>query len=123
MPDRTVTLTTLDHGEITLPEPSWCAGHEDVPQYRTDVAHEGREQPLYLPTPDGPAVLLTVALEQRPYTATALGTSPFVNVGFSGDWHPTGPAGLDAMASALVDQAAVLRAFARQLSAALGGER
>jgi hypothetical protein len=120
---RTVTLPTLDHGEITLPEPSWCIGHEDVPQYRTDIAHEGREQALCLPTQDGPAVLLTAAMEQRPYTATALGTSPFVNVGFGGDWHPTGPAGLDAMANALVDQAAVLRTLARQLAAALGGER
>ena len=38
----TVTLQTLDHGEITIPEPTWCQGHdgEQVVQ-RVDVTHVG----------------------------------------------------------------------------------
>jgi hypothetical protein len=40
--DGTVTLDTLDHGRITIPEPSWCDGHdgEDV-VHRQDIGHAG----------------------------------------------------------------------------------
>lgn len=40
--DGTVTLQTLDHGEITISEPRWCTGHdgEQIVQ-RVDVAHVG----------------------------------------------------------------------------------
>lgn len=38
----TVTLTTLDHGRITIDEPAWCGGHdgEQIVQ-RVDVTHVG----------------------------------------------------------------------------------
>ncbi|MGW3646674.1 DUF6907 domain-containing protein [Streptomyces sp. NPDC000878] len=37
---RTVTVPTLDHGEITIPEPAWCAGHEGQPAgCRSDFLH------------------------------------------------------------------------------------
>lgn len=36
----TVTLTTLDHGDVTLPEPEWCAGHDTYePVHRCDILH------------------------------------------------------------------------------------
>ncbi|MGW0647872.1 DUF6907 domain-containing protein [Streptomyces umbrinus] len=36
----TVTLETLDHGVITLPDPAWCAGHGWQPNpYLADVTH------------------------------------------------------------------------------------
>ncbi|MEV0639020.1 hypothetical protein AB0I77_29570 [Streptomyces sp. NPDC050619] len=40
--DGTVTLDTLDHGRITIPEPTWCTGHdgEQIVQ-RIDIAHVG----------------------------------------------------------------------------------
>jgi hypothetical protein len=40
--DGTVTLQTLDHGEITIGEPRWCTGHdgEQIVQ-RVDVTHVG----------------------------------------------------------------------------------
>jgi len=40
--DGSVTLTTLDHGEITIAEPEWCTGHdgEQIVQ-RVDVTHVG----------------------------------------------------------------------------------
>lgn len=38
---RTVTVETVDHGEITIGEPSWCVGHDDEPiGYRADVTHK-----------------------------------------------------------------------------------
>lgn len=42
---RTVTLPTLDHGNVTMPEPSWCRGHADhrPDTYRVDLDHKGVE--------------------------------------------------------------------------------
>jgi hypothetical protein len=40
---RTVTLATADHGPVTLPEPSWCSGHQhhDPETLRVDLIHAG----------------------------------------------------------------------------------
>lgn len=44
---RTVTLVTSDHGDVTIPEPSWCAGHADhVPGHRADILHLGPDVTL-----------------------------------------------------------------------------
>jgi hypothetical protein len=40
--DGTVTVQTLDHGEVTVPEPAWCLGHDDeYVGYLADVTHNG----------------------------------------------------------------------------------
>ncbi|MFJ2949137.1 DUF6907 domain-containing protein [Streptomyces sp. NPDC087226] len=40
--DRTVILNTLDHGEVTVPEPAWCIGHDDdLVGYLADITHNG----------------------------------------------------------------------------------
>ncbi|GGV86804.1 hypothetical protein GCM10010294_67900 [Streptomyces griseoloalbus] len=40
--DRTVILDTVDHGEVTVPEPAWCVGHDDdLVGYLADVTHNG----------------------------------------------------------------------------------
>ena len=40
--DRTVVLDTLDHGEVTVPEPAWCIGHDDeLVGYLADIGHNG----------------------------------------------------------------------------------
>ncbi|MGV9242635.1 DUF6907 domain-containing protein [Streptomyces sp. NPDC003710] len=37
---RTATVRTLDHGEITIPEPAWCIGHHWQPKpARADITH------------------------------------------------------------------------------------
>lgn len=47
MHDRTVTLPTIDHGDVTLPEPSWCAGHMTAPgDLRADILHQGPDVAL-----------------------------------------------------------------------------
>jgi hypothetical protein len=118
---RTVTLPTLDHGEVTLPEPSWCAGHETHPQYRVDIIHVGPDEPLALPTRRGPVTHLTTALEVRPYACDPFLQQPFVGVEIGGDWYPTGLPGLEAMADRLEAHAEVLRERARQLAVLLAG--
>ncbi|WP_328746353.1 hypothetical protein OHT57_12580 [Streptomyces sp. NBC_00285] len=38
--DGTVTLDTVDHGEVTVPEPAWCIGHSWQPNpHRADITH------------------------------------------------------------------------------------
>lgn len=37
---RTVTINTIDHGTVDLPEPTWCTGHGWQPNpYLADVTH------------------------------------------------------------------------------------
>lgn len=40
--DGTVILHTLDVGEVTVPEPAWCRGHDDdTVGYLADITHDG----------------------------------------------------------------------------------
>ncbi|GGV77482.1 hypothetical protein GCM10010294_45080 [Streptomyces griseoloalbus] len=44
---RSITLPTIDHGPVTLPEPSWCIGHAgDLPEHRADILHRGPDVSL-----------------------------------------------------------------------------
>lgn len=120
---RTITLPTADHGDVTLTCPAWCSGHPDhrPDSYRIDLFHESREQLLDLPVRGGSVELLAVAFEQRPFVEAWPGTTPFVNVGFSGDYHPVRVDGLEAMADALEQHATTLREYAHQLAVLLAG--
>jgi hypothetical protein len=108
---------------LTVRCPAWCVGHEDAPQYRTDISHVGPDEPLTLPTRRGPVTHLVTALEIRPYSDDPFVQSVFVNVGIGGDWYPTGLAGLEAMADQLEAHAEVLRDRARRLAVLLGGDQ
>ncbi|MEV4865614.1 DUF6907 domain-containing protein [Streptomyces ossamyceticus] len=118
---RTVTVPTSDRGEVTLVCPTWCVGEHEPDGYRTDLFHESAEQQLTLPVRGGTVELLAVAFESRPFTEGWTGTTPFVNVGFSGDYHPVRVDGLEAMADALEQHAATLREYAHQLAVLLAG--
>lgn len=40
--DGTVTLNTVDQGQVTIPEPAWCTGHDDdIVGHLADVTHNG----------------------------------------------------------------------------------
>ncbi|MBL3670252.1 hypothetical protein JL475_30610 [Streptomyces sp. M2CJ-2] len=40
--DRVVVLDTLDSGEVTVPEPAFCIGHDDdTVGYLADITHNG----------------------------------------------------------------------------------
>lgn len=118
--ERTVTLPTHDHGDVTLPEPSWCVGHPNPrAQYRTDLTHYGPEHRL---TFNGHE-LFRLMLAQAPLSERASrDLAAFVEQSdFSADLDP---AGLYDLAAALDHAADELRAFADQLVAILaGGDR
>lgn len=40
--DRSVILDTVDRGEVTVPEPAWCIGHDNERVgHFTDITHNG----------------------------------------------------------------------------------
>ena len=114
MSARTVTVSTADHGDVTIPEPSWCLGKHPWESYREDIAHQGAQIEAFIETPcHGRVSMLAAALVQRPFSPT----DPHVRVSLDmdGDWHDLDACALDAAAAAFVDYAAVLRRLARQL--------
>jgi hypothetical protein len=116
---RTVTLPTLDSGNVTLDEPSWCVGHADhrPDTYRVDLAHKGPEHLLRY---QGEA-LWTAFLGQAP-CATApehRGIGLYVEQGSYA--HTLDPTGLYDFAATLDAHADRLRDLADQLAALLAG--
>ncbi|MFI5859171.1 DUF6907 domain-containing protein [Streptomyces parvulus] len=66
--EPTVTLATTDHGDVTLPEPSWCAGHTDHrPEARSDLGHAGPDVVLKFRG----RVLAEACLDQAPLAEVA----------------------------------------------------
>lgn len=121
MTERTVTLQTLDHGPVTVREPSWCRGHQDhdPETARVDLMHVG---PSVECTFLGIQVF-TAELVASPYASTSLprlgGRTPGVSV------HPLSrtldPVDLYNLAAALDRYADRLRDLADQLAALLDG--
>ncbi|MEU3413760.1 hypothetical protein ABZ760_21235 [Streptomyces sp. NPDC006658] len=119
MTNRTVTLPTIDHGAITLPEPTWCAGHthHDPNSLRADLIHAGPTiQCGFLGRP-----LLAAEIVQSPYATTNTprlgGRTPGVSVDLLGlTLDSTELYGLAATLDTYADQ---LRDLADQLAAAL----
>ncbi|WP_369222454.1 hypothetical protein AB5J52_14050 [Streptomyces sp. R39] len=115
---RTVTLATVDHGDVTLPEPAWCIGHEDhVPQYRADLTHSGGR--VYLER-DGRHVGEAV-VAQAP---CAVRSTREIEGSVVLSYEPPGgmgPAAVRALADDLEVHAVRLRAFADELAALRGG--
>lgn len=118
---RTVTLATSDHGDVVLPEPSWCAGHShhDPETARVDLMHSGPTVDLaHLGT-----ALFTAQIVQSPYASPSPpylgGRTPGVSV------YPLArtldPAGLYTLAAALDGYADQLRDLADELGLLLGG--
>ncbi|WP_053643541.1 MULTISPECIES: DUF6907 domain-containing protein [unclassified Streptomyces] len=63
-----ITLPTIDHGDVTLPEPGWCTGHAGhIPGYRVDLTHFGTQHDL---TFEG-NTLLVAMLSQDPFATVA----------------------------------------------------
>jgi hypothetical protein len=116
---RTVTLPTTDHGDITIPEPSWCAGHHDHrPEARVDISHASPVTGLELPTSRGPIVLIEACIESRPFTAGPY-RGPHLWLGIEGDGFPSTPEQVRATAAGLEANATALRTLADQLAAIL----
>lgn len=124
MNEPTVTLATADAGEITLPEPSWCAGHthHDPQTVRADLIHSGPPASLVFLHHE----FLETSIVQSPFATTEVpglgGRTPGASV------YPLGktldPAELHALADALIEHGYRLRRLAAELNAILlGGAR
>lgn len=116
---HTVTVHTRDHGDVTVPEPSWCLG-EHGPQnggYRADIVHDGPEVPLVF---RGFALLHAGLVAHPCAERMPRGTYACVDVG--ADHVGLDPEGLQELAAGLIDHAATLRNLARELAALLEEE-
>lgn len=109
---RTVTVPTLDHGLVVMPEPAWCTGHtEDRPELLCDTGHIGVRHTMTYAGLE----LAMAALVQDPFVEhSSRNTRVLVELGELA--HGLTPAELDGLAAVLVDYAATLRHLARQLS-------
>lgn len=112
---RIVTLATSDHGDVTLPEPSWCLGHADhrPASYRVDLDHKGPEHRLA----HNGELLWTAFLDQALYASGPQARTLGVYVEQGSYAHTLDPAGLYDLAAALDAHAGRLREIADQLSA------
>jgi hypothetical protein len=119
--EHSIVLATADHGPVTLPEPSWCAGHthHDPETLRVDLIHAGPVvECLYRGR-----TLLAAELVQSPFADSSDphlgGRTPGVSV------HPLGqtldPTELYTLAADLDRYADVLRDLADRLDTILGG--
>ncbi|MFF4839247.1 DUF6907 domain-containing protein [Streptomyces collinus] len=112
----TVTLATADHGQVTIPEPTWCAGHQqhDPDSARSDLGHAGPDITLAFHG----RTLSVACLDQAPFAVEA-SREPVVSeflVGKSLD-----PVGVYELAAAYDRYADQLRDLADQLTAILAG--
>lgn len=113
---RTVTVPTLDHGPVTMPEPAWCAGHPAEPvEYRDDVHHAAAE---YVVDYDGLAVL-AAELVAYPFGAHPVPASVHVDITVPG--LTLDPPGLEGLADVLTAQAAELHRLALRLAVVRAG--
>lgn len=115
---RTVTVQTIDQGDVTIAEPSWCAGHAgDAPQLLSDTGHLGTEHRAEF---DGEE-LAFAALSQDPFAVRAdRGVGVLLEMGSLA--RSLSPDELDTVAAVLVQYAATLRHLSRQLGTLQGGE-
>ncbi|WCD86369.1 hypothetical protein KPP03845_102715 [Streptomyces xanthophaeus] len=113
---RTVTVHTLDHGPVTVPEPAWCTGHPDLPaEYRDDVHHTGPEHVIDY---DAQAVL-TAELVEFPFGMHPIPPSVCVDIVIPS--ATLDPAALEGLAVILTEQAAELRRLALRLAVLRAG--
>lgn len=117
---RSVTLPTLDHGDVTLDEPAWCRGHADhrPDTYRVDIDHKGVAHQLR----HNGETLWTAFLGQAPFATDPehRGVGVFVE---QGDYARTlNPAGMYDLAATFETHADRIRELADQATDILGGE-
>ncbi|WP_020117541.1 DUF6907 domain-containing protein [Streptomyces canus] len=67
--DGTVTLDTVDRGEVTVDEPAWCTGHDgETVGHFTDITHNGPETTAPVVTAKyGPSQILTMHVSHAPH--------------------------------------------------------
>ncbi|MFD6889098.1 DUF6907 domain-containing protein [Streptomyces sp. NPDC059957] len=111
---RTVTVPTLDGGPVTMPEPSWCAGHPNDPTgYRVDLHHSAP-----VPVPEG-LIGVDAELVEFPFGRRPVPLSVYVELVAPG--ATLDPDGLREFAAGLAARAALLVEFADRLATLRAG--
>lgn len=84
--DGTVTLDTVDRGEVTVDEPAWCTGHDDeTVGYFTDLTHNGPETTAPVVTAKyGPSHILTMHVSHAPHAEAQPEPFPLLAVELDG---------------------------------------
>ncbi|WP_419994780.1 DUF6907 domain-containing protein [Streptomyces boninensis] len=120
---RTVTVQTLDRGDVTLTCPDWCVSDDHgAGGYAADLAHEGAEHGLTVATYLGPQTVLSCSLEKRPFADKPPGTATVMSVDLGGDWVAHDAEELDLLSAALIGYGFRLRAQSRRLARLRGVE-
>lgn len=119
---RTVTVHTLDHGDVTIPEPVWCLGAHADGEHQADIWHEGEQVPLLVSTPcHGMVPLLTATVVQKPF---ATDVDPHLAVVIDGEAHELTSVQVRALADDLVSLGmGALHWLADRIEAIEGGGR
>ncbi|TGB09791.1 hypothetical protein [Streptomyces sp. MZ04] len=113
--DGTVTLPTLDFGDVTIPCPEWCTGHLAQPQYRSDLTHNGPVVVAKVETEcHGVIEFLQTHLSWAPFAELRPEPYPVAAIEV-GDGHDFGPDGVRKVAKALLGHAGRLHRFADDL--------
>ncbi|MFF9861103.1 DUF6907 domain-containing protein [Streptomyces tendae] len=109
----TVTLQTLDSGEVTIREPAWCIGHdgEEILHLR-DVSHEGPAVAAEFTTARGTEEILPAQLSWGPFGELQAEPQPVVSVA---GMPSMGPAELRDLAAEVALHAGRLYSLANQL--------
>ncbi|MFD3698518.1 DUF6907 domain-containing protein [Streptomyces sp. NPDC058646] len=117
---RTVSVRTVDHGVVDLPEPSWCLGIHSDDVHMADISHRGEELSASVDVPGyGRVPFLNAFLSQFPFSEFG-NRGVTVAVEIEGEHHEFDPAGLGDVAAALTSHALfVLLPMRRQLRALL----
>lgn len=101
----TVTIQTVDHGPVVLPEPSWCAGGHRDGVHRADIHHQGTEHAASIDVPGtGRVPFLTAFLSQYPFAEHA-SRAVTAAVEIEGEHYEFDPAGLGDLAASITAHA------------------
>ncbi|MCC0099430.1 hypothetical protein K7B10_32580 [Streptomyces flavotricini] len=102
---RIVSVRTVDHGVVELPEPAWCVKVHRDDVYRADIHHQGVEQSAVVDVPGtGPVRFLTAFLSQYPFAEHGH-RNVAVAVEIDGEHYEFDPAGLGDLAATLTAHA------------------
>ncbi|QMU78866.1 hypothetical protein GXW83_27365 [Streptacidiphilus sp. PB12-B1b] len=109
----TATVATWRGGALTMPCPTWCAGHPDadVAQHPVDFAHHSEDHGLTVTLAEDTVEILAVGISQAPLS-TRGSVLPYLTVDAGTDGCVrTTPDEMRALADGLESHAGFLRRF------------
>lgn len=102
---RTVTVQTLDHGDVVLDEPSWCVAEHPAGNHRSGIRHDGVQHVAAVDVPGrGRVEFLAANLSQFPFAEHGSRDVKVV-VEIDGEHPEFDPAGLGDLAAAITAHA------------------